>query len=81
MSLYLQKKSSNKAGKVPVIPGTKQSIKTFSLLTPSGISSLDSLVGGGFPVGTLVVINACNDDARGYAKVMLNHFLSHVRPV
>ena len=71
-----QKKSAK--SKVPVIPGTKQSIKTFSLLTPSGISTLDSLIGGGFPIGTLVVLNAENDDARGYTKVVLNHFLSQV---
>jgi len=69
-----QKKSAK--SKVPDIPGTKQSIKTFSLLTPTGISSLDGLTGGGFPIGTLVVANSTNEDARGYTKVVLNHFLS-----
>jgi len=61
--------------KVLEIPGTKHSIKTFSLLTPSGIPSLDTLTGGGFPIGTVIVANAANEEARGYSKVVLHHFL------
>jgi len=68
-----QKKAAK--SKVPEIPGTKQSIKTFSLLTPSGTPSLDTLTGGGFPIGTIIVTNASNEEARGYSKVVLNHFL------
>ena len=64
---------------MPEIPGTKQSIKTFSLLTPSGIPSLDTLTGGGFPIGTVIVANASNEEARGYSKVVLHHFLGQVK--
>jgi len=74
-----QKKVRGVAAKKPPpeIPGTKQSLKTFSLLTSSGIPSLDALVGGGFPLGSIVVLNQ-DDVSAGpdYTKVILNHFLS-----
>jgi len=76
-----QKKARGTGGgkRPPEIPGTKQSIKTFSLLTSSGIPSLDALLGGGFPLGSLVVLNQ-EGGAVGhhpdYTKVVLNHFLS-----
>ena len=68
-----QKKAKGK--KLPEIPGTRQSLKTFSLLTPSGIPSLDSLIGGGLPIGSVVVLNL-SGDGPDYTKVVMNHFLS-----
>lgn len=69
-----QKKS---AKKLPTIPGTKQSLKTFQVLTSSGIPSLDSLLGGGYPLGTLILVENPIQDGSDYSKVVANHFLSH----
>ena len=48
-----QKKGTSK---FPSIPGTKPSLYNFQLLSSTGISSLDNLLGGGLPVGTLVLV-------------------------
>jgi hypothetical protein len=70
--------------KGPVIPGTVISPKSLQLLTSSGIRSLDNLINGGFPVGTLVLFEdniANSSDSKGetsktnYSKVLLNHFM------
>ena len=70
--------------KGPVIQGTVISPKSLQLLTSSGIKSLDNLINGGFPVGTIVLfednINSSNEHGEktsktSYSKVLMNHFL------
>ena len=71
------------ASKAPAIPGTVISPKSLQLLTSSGVASLDALINGGFPVGTLVLfednITSVSDSAvetsTSYSKVLTNHFL------
>ncbi|KAK4883015.1 hypothetical protein RN001_006334 [Aquatica leii] len=56
------------------IPGTKPNIQNSQLLTSSGIPSLDELLGGGIPVGTVFLIE---EDQQGtYAKIILKYFLA-----
>ncbi|KAJ8958241.1 hypothetical protein NQ318_017384 [Aromia moschata] len=60
--------------KIHNIPGTSLSIQNGQLLTSSGIPSLDSLLGGGLPVGTVAFIE---EDFHGsYSKVILKYFLA-----
>ncbi|KAK0159586.1 hypothetical protein PV327_010682 [Microctonus hyperodae] len=63
-----------KGTKVPYIPGTKPSIKNAQLLISTGITSLDSIIGGGLPIGSILVIE--EDTYGNYAKIMLNYFLA-----
>ncbi|ENN74392.1 hypothetical protein YQE_09010, partial [Dendroctonus ponderosae] len=56
------------------IPGTVLSTHNGNLLTSSGIMSLDPLLGGGLPVGTVVLVE---EDFRGlYSKILLKYFLA-----
>ncbi|KAI4457543.1 pax6 neighbor protein paxneb [Holotrichia oblita] len=56
------------------IPGTISSTQTFQLVVSSGIPSLDKLLGGGLPVGTLTLIE---EDTQGtYARIILKYFLA-----
>lgn len=62
--------------KFPPIPGTKPSHQTFQLLTSSGIPSLDGILGGGFPIGSVcLIIDDDADSATSYSKVILKHFM------
>lgn len=66
--------SAAKGSRIPFIPGTKPSIKNSQLLVSSGIPSLDHIIGGGLPVGSLFLIE---EDRYGtYAKVMLKYFMA-----
>ncbi|CAH1119145.1 unnamed protein product [Phaedon cochleariae] len=57
-----------------VIPGTTYSAQNGHLLISSGIPSLDNLLGGGIPVGTVVLIE---EDFHGsYSKIVLKYFLA-----
>ncbi|KAF7270339.1 elongator complex protein 4 isoform X2 [Rhynchophorus ferrugineus] len=61
-------------GKSESIPGTIISTQNGHLLVSSGIASLDVVLGGGFPVGTVTLIE---EDFRGiYSKVILKYFLA-----
>ncbi|KAJ8929917.1 hypothetical protein NQ314_017351, partial [Rhamnusium bicolor] len=56
------------------IPGTTLSTQNGQLLISSGVPSLDSLLGGGLPVGTVVLIE---EDFHGsYSKIVLKYFLA-----
>ena len=47
----------------PSIPGTRPSVhNTSQLLTPSGVPDLDAILGGGIPVGSVVLVK---DDHKG----------------
>jgi len=71
------------ATKGPTIRGTVISPKTLQLLTSSGASSLDSLINGGFPVGTIALIEdfTISTDIKSasnktlYSKVLIKQFL------
>ncbi|XP_056638926.1 elongator complex protein 4 [Diorhabda carinulata] len=55
------------------IPGTAYSAQNGQLLVSSGIPSLDTLLGGGLPVGTVVLIE---EDFHGsYSKLILKYFI------
>ena len=83
MASRFQKKT---APKLPSIPGTKPSLFNFQLLTSSGIPGLDQLLGGGLPLGTLLLIQDLpnpeqeneNDFETGqhYSSLLLQYFLS-----
>ncbi|KZC10163.1 PREDICTED: elongator complex protein 4 [Dufourea novaeangliae] len=66
--------STAKGTRFPFIPGTKPSIKNSQLLISSGIPSLDHILGGGLPIGSLLVIE--EDRFGTYAKVMLKYFMA-----
>lgn len=65
---------SAKNTRIPFISGTKPSLKNSQLLVSSGIPSLDYIIGGGLPIGSLFLIE---EDRYGiYAKVMLQYFMA-----
>ena len=70
--------------KGPAIPGTLISPKSLQLLTSIGTKSLDNVINGGIPIGTLVLIednlasknnNRFGITSTNYSKILLNHFL------
>lgn len=56
------------------IPGTKSSPKNAQLLVSTGIPSLDNVIGGGLPIGSLLLIE--EDTYNNYANVMFKYFLA-----
>lgn len=70
MALNIPKGST----RVPFIPGTKPSIKNAQLLISTGVPSLDHVIGGGLPIGSIFTIQ---EDTYGtYAKILLKYFMS-----
>lgn len=60
--------------RLPVIPGTRPSLRNSQLLISTGIPSLDSTIGGGLPIGSIFLIE---EDKYGfYAKIVLKYFMA-----
>jgi len=60
--------------RVDPIAGCFPSLYTHHLLTSTGVPDLDQLVGGGLPIGTILMIE--EDFSGGIAKLLLKYFLS-----
>lgn len=60
--------------KAPSIPGTRTSIHNAQLLVSTGIPSLDYLLGGGLPVGSVLLLEQDTYDV--YSKLFLKYFLA-----
>jgi len=56
------------------IPGTKVSINNSQLLISSGVPSLDSIIGGGIAVGTILLIE--EDVYSNYSNILFKYFLA-----
>ena len=68
------KKSSNKS-KQPTLPaGCKPSIYNNQTVISSGVAAIDFLLGGGMPLGSLVLIE--EDELRTYSDLLLRYFSS-----
>lgn len=70
-----QKKGGSK---FPNIPGTRPSCYSLQLLTSSGIPSIDTLFEGGWPLGSVILIQ--NDPEQecltNYTRLLLKYFLA-----
>lgn len=72
------------AAKIPEVRGTKKSLTNFQLLIGTGVPGLDHLLGGGLPVGSLVLIEDMTSKNRdedlvestdGFSNVLVKYFL------
>eukprot|EP01080_Neovahlkampfia_damariscottae_P006054 gene6054-10055_t len=63
-----------KLSNVPTIPkGSKSSVHTGQLLISSGLYDLDSIIGGGFSVGSLICLK--EDSYSQYNQTLLDYFI------
>ncbi|XP_070813621.1 elongator complex protein 4 isoform X2 [Pituophis catenifer annectens] len=61
-------------GRLAVLPGTRPSVRHGQLLVSSGVPSLDSVLGGGLAIGTLLLIE---EDVYGvYSSLLFKNFLA-----
>ncbi|XP_070618263.1 elongator complex protein 4 isoform X3 [Erythrolamprus reginae] len=61
-------------GRLAVLPGTRPSVRHGQLLLSSGVPSLDSVLGGGLAIGTLLLIE---EDVYGvYSNLLFKNFLA-----
>lgn len=69
----------------PSVAGTRPSVhNTFQLLTNSGMHDLDDILGGGIPVGSVVIVKdergakytELDDPTALYSRLMLKYFLA-----
>ena len=56
------------------IPGTRTSLQNNQLLTPIGIPSLDAFIGGGLPVGSVVLIG--QDKHNSFSDIISRCFIA-----
>jgi len=61
-------------GKLPSIPGVVPSIYSQHLISSTGTPDLDVLLGGGLPIGTVLLVQ--EDFSGNYAKLLLKYFLA-----
>lgn len=66
--------STHKSKKSPPIPGTKPSIQNAQLLVSTGVPTLDHVIGGGLPIGSILLIE--EDTYGNYANIMLKYFIA-----
>jgi elongator complex protein 4 len=57
-----------------VIKGTRISTLNLKVLTSTGIASLDEIIGGGIPIGTVLMLK--QDRYTGYANLILKYFIA-----
>ncbi|XP_032080101.1 elongator complex protein 4 isoform X1 [Thamnophis elegans] len=61
-------------GRLAVLPGTRPSVRHGQLLLSTGVPSLDSVLGGGLAIGTLLLIE---EDVYGvYSNLLFKNFLA-----
>jgi len=63
-----------KANPMESLSGCYKSSYTHHILTSTGVPHLDALIGGGMPIGTLMLIE--EDYAGSYAKLIMKYFLA-----
>jgi hypothetical protein len=64
---------SNSTG-ILSIPGTRTSLQNNQLLTPFGIPTIDSFIGGGLPVGSLCLIG--QDTYNSFSDIIVRSFIA-----
>ncbi|KAI6649758.1 Elongator complex protein 4-like [Oopsacas minuta] len=75
MSSFIKKKQSSNKSKLPHLPpGCKPSIYNNQTVISSGVAAIDFLLGGGIPLGSLVLIE--EDELRIYSNLLLRYFTS-----
>lgn len=66
--------SFQKRTRLPEIPGVRQSLYNGQPLTSTGNPSLDSILGGGIQVGTIMLVE--EDKYAAYSNVLARYFLA-----
>ncbi len=66
--------NSSSTSNVLNIPGTRTSLHNNQLLTPIGIPSIDSFIGGGLPVGSVCLIG--EDKSNTYTDIITRCFIA-----
>ncbi|XP_039211848.1 elongator complex protein 4 isoform X3 [Crotalus tigris] len=71
---FQRKVPESGGGRLAVLPGTRPSVRHGQLLVSSGVPSLDSVLGGGLAIGTLLLIE---EDVHGvYSNLLFKNFLA-----
>lgn len=60
--------------RIASLPGTRVSSYNSSVLISSGIASLDDILGGGIPIGSILLLEEDKDTS--YAKLVLRYFIA-----
>ncbi|RDD38973.1 Elongator complex protein 4 [Trichoplax sp. H2] len=72
MTSSFKKKSSKGVGSYP--RGTTPSLRNGQLITSTGVPAIDSLIGGGLPIGTTLVVE--EDISSSYTNALVKYFLA-----